>query len=476
MALALSSTETRVSAVASTDQIRMTGDGANLWRVERRGSAMNLVWYQNNVFRSNRPLTGITITASDKIVSVCNENASNLLVAIYFTTGTPRTEIWRVPKATSGTAVATRLSTAVQCSRRTEVGTDFDGNKWVSNHRGIFKRVDNITTSSPTACNFNNTIGGNTFSATALPVGAAEVVDGSDDKMLILRQDGNLYEVTPNTTTSGTTITATLVGNIGTGTPEGLAATDVNNTTKNLYYTRGNVLYRRALTHAAEPTGPPPAQAGSFTAGVGTLRLAVGAGGSTNIGAASGGTGTVSYTQRTAQAGIFLSGRTLGVAGTVPAGTYRLTIRATWTSGTTTAFRDSVYVLTVQRVVITQRGTFSVAGKSLTLQTGTAGSFNFESATGGAGTLTYSLVSPPAGFSLSGQTISVANTVAAGRHSLRVRATWQGDVGNAQSRDATFTFTLTRQAQPVFTGSGGTPLYVLHAARKRRKRLLDDDY
>ena len=188
------------------------------------------------------------------------------------------------------------------------------------------------------------------------------------------------------------------------------------------------------------------AVAGSFTAGSGTVRINTGSAGSTNIGAASGGTGTISYALRgTVPQGIFLSARSLGIAPTVPAGVYRLTVRATWTSGSTTAFRDSVYTLTIVRITVAQRGTFTVANKTVNSTIGRGGSFTIEEAAGGAGTLSYSLVSPPAGFSISGNTITIADSVAAGDYTLTARATWSG-VNHASSatRDARFTVAVAR--------------------------------
>ena len=455
MALSIGN-ENRVAGIASTDQIRMTGDGANLWRVERRGTGMNLVWYENNVFRSNRPITGITITANDKIVSVCNENASNLFIAIYFTTGTARTEIWRVPKVTSGNAVATRLSQAVTCARRNEMGADFDGQKWVGNHLGVIKRVDNITTSTPTACNFNNTIGGNTFSNTALPVGSAEVVDASDDKLLILRQDGNLYEVTPNTTTSGTTITATLVGSVGTGTVEGLAATNVSSTSKNLYYTRSSVLYRRVLTHAAAPAAP-TAVAGTLNINDKSLSLQAGASGTVTLEAATGGTGTVAYALVGPPTGLSLgvTNRVLTVGSAYPAGTRNITVRATWTSGSTTASTTDVFALAVTRTPNAVAGTFAPTAVVASGEPNTQLTTTFTAATGGTGTVSYAIVNNGgATLSVSGTTLTVGATQAAGTFRIAVRARWTSGTSTAD-RTAFFNLTVTRQtgAPPAAAGT-----------------------
>lgn len=461
MALALGSVETRVAAIASTDQLRIAGDGANLWRVERRGTGMNLVWYENNIFRSSRPITGITITANDKIASVCNENASNLFVAIYFTTGTARTEVWRVPKVTTGNSVATRLSQAISCARRNEMGADFDGQKWVGNHLGVIKRVDNITTSSPTACNFNNTIVAGTFSNTALPVGSAEVQDGSDDKLLILRQDGNLYEVTPNTTTSGTTITPTLVGSVGTAPVEALGATTTSSTTKNLYYTRGGVLYRRVLTHAAEPA----AAAGNLNINDKSVTLAPGASGTVTLEAATGGTGTVAYAIVGPPTGLSLgvTNRVLTISSTYPAGTRNVTVRATWTQGSSTAMTTDVFALTVVRRAPTPNavaGTFNPGDQTITLTPNTAGSQSFTAATGGTGTVSYSLRyvlddndENALGITIgTGASINVASSVSAGTYTMGIRATWTSGSTTATA-DSEIDFTIRRQAPSAVAGS-----------------------
>lgn len=220
----------------------------------------------------------------------------------------------------------------------------------------------------------------------------------------------------------------------------------------------------------AVPVVPPDAVAGSFVAGLGTIRALVGSPGSTNIGAASGGTGTVSYSLQTIVAGITLNNRALNIASTVPAGQYRLAIRATWTSGSTTAHRDSVYTLTVVRPVVTQAGTFSVSAKTEEFTIDEEGTFNIDPVQGGAGTVTYTLVNPPAGFSISGTAITVASNVAAGTYTLNVRATWQGDIGAAQSRTARFTLVFTR----VEAAGGGQsfPVAMMWAmmAKNKKKR------
>ena len=225
--------------------------------------------------------------------------------------------------------------------------------------------------------------------------------------------------------------------------------------------------------------GSAQAVAGSFTAGSSTLRLNSGTAGTFAVGAASGGTGTISYSLQNAPTGFSISNRTVTVAAGVAGGSYTLSVRATWTSGSTTAHRDSNYALTLVRVTIAQRGTYTIPNKTAQVIIGRGGSFQVEGATGGAGSLSYALVSPPAGFSNSGTTVLMADSVTAGNHNLTMRATWSGiNHASSQTRDASFTVAVTRVEGRKGGGSGSagmSPVIMAAIIRERRKKLLDDD-
>ena len=171
--------------------------------------------------------------------------------------------------------------------------------------------------------------------------------------------------------------------------------------------------------------------------------------GSVTVDAASGGTGTITYQLRRPHAtGLSLSGRTLSIASNTPAGAHTVTIRAIWTTPEGTQFTQASFTLTVTRSQAPSAGTFSVANKTLSLSHDGSGTFTLETASGGTGTITYTLVSPPTGITLSGRTVSVASAVAAGSISLTARATWTTSEGS-RTADSTFTLAVQRAAAPA---------------------------
>ena len=161
--------------------------------------------------------------------------------------------------------------------------------------------------------------------------------------------------------------------------------------------------------------------------------------------AATGGFGSVTYSLVGSPAGVSLSGRQLSFAASVTR--VSVTVRATWTSGSTTAHLDSTATFTIPRSQAPATGTFRVQGPTLNLTHNAVGTFTLDAATGGTGTITYALVSPPAGISLSGRTVTVAQSVATGSYSLSARATWT-TVEGSRSLTAAFTLTVNRAAAP----------------------------
>ena len=181
-----------------------------------------------------------------------------------------------------------------------------------------------------------------------------------------------------------------------------------------------------------------PASAGTFSQGNLTSSLTHNGSGTQTINAATGGFGTISYALRgTVPTGITLSGRTLSIASNTPAGAHSLTVRATWTAGSSTAFRDASFTLTVSRSARPAvAGTLSISNKTVRLTWNGAGVTTLEAATGGTGTVSYSLMSPPAGLTLTGRVLGIAGSVAAGVvRGIRVRATWTLGSSTATAED-----------------------------------------
>jgi hypothetical protein len=88
----------------------------------------------------------------------------------------------------------------------------------------------------------------------------------------------------------------------------------------------------------------------------------------------------------------------------------------------------------------------SVSGDStLTLTYGTSGSTSTYSATGGTGTYTWSLGSSISGVTLSGTTVSAANTLSAGTYAQTIRAT----DGNSQVGTKTLTITVNKASTSI---------------------------
>ena len=203
----------------------------------------------------------------------------------------------------------------------------------------------------------------------------------------------------------------------------------------------------RDSTFSVNLTRTPNAATGTFTVAAKTINTSSTGTGSVTLEAATGGTGTVGYTLVSPPAGITLRGRLLAVSSSVAAGDHSITVRATWTSGTSSVFLDSSFTLTLVRTSAAAAGTFSVSDQSLNLSSTGSGTFDLNTATGGVGTVSYSLVSPPAGFSLSGQTVTVAGSVRAGTHTVTARATWTTTEGTA-TRDSTFTVVVARAVAP----------------------------
>ena len=192
--------------------------------------------------------------------------------------------------------------------------------------------------------------------------------------------------------------------------------------------------------------------AGSLTIANKTVNLTSSGSGTAAVEAATGGTGTITYSLSAAGGtSITMSGRTLSIPGTQTAGTYRLAVTATWTTpegsrGTTTFFN-----ITINRTQAPVAGSFTVTNKTLNLTSSSTGTVTIEAATGGTGTVTYSLLSPPSGITISGRTISVASSVTAGAKSLTARATWT-TVEGTRTVDASFNLTVNRTLAPA-TGS-----------------------
>ena len=192
----------------------------------------------------------------------------------------------------------------------------------------------------------------------------------------------------------------------------------------------------------------PDAEAGTFVVSNKTLALSSTGSGSVQIEAGSGGVGSITYALTQGATGVTLSGNTLSVASTATAGVKNLTVRATWTSGTTTATADSSFTLTVTRTQAPVAGSFTVANKTLNLTSSGTGSVTMEQATGGTGTVSYTLRSAPAGISITGRAITVASSVTAGAKNITARATWTTPEGS-RFVDASFVLTVNRTQAPV---------------------------
>ena len=196
-----------------------------------------------------------------------------------------------------------------------------------------------------------------------------------------------------------------------------------------------------------------PAQAGTLSIADKSVSLSSTGSTTLEIEAASGGTGTVAYAQEGSwPAGITLSGRTVTVASSAAAGTHNLTVRATWTSGATTAFTDDTFALAIARTQAPAAGSFSVSNQTASATWNGSTTVTINRASGGTGTVSYSLVNPPTGFSLSGRTLTIAGSVTAGVHNLAARATWTTTEGS-RTVDSSFTVTLTRSVRPAETGT-----------------------
>ena len=167
--------------------------------------------------------------------------------------------------------------------------------------------------------------------------------------------------------------------------------------------------------------------------------------------AASGGTGTISYSLRTPPTGVTLSGRTISIA-PPNTGAVTITVRATWTSGSSTAHLDRTATINVPRTQAPLTGSFNINNQTLRLGTSDAGTYTFGAASGGTGTITYALLVPPSGVTLSGRTITVAGTVPEQVLSLTVRATWTTVEGTA-FLDASFTITVDRPEPAAAVGT-----------------------
>ena len=199
------------------------------------------------------------------------------------------------------------------------------------------------------------------------------------------------------------------------------------------------------------------AVAGTFNVANKSLSLTSSGSGTFNLEAASGGTGAISYSLVSPPAGITLSGRTVTVAGSVAAATISLTARATWTQGSSTATADATFNLALSRTQAPTTGSFSVTAKTITVQTTQTGSTVIEAASGGTGTLTYSLVSPPAGitFNTGTRSVQITGDVAAGSYNLTARATWTTTEGSTSLTSA-FTLTVVRTTAPPVVALTGT--------------------
>lgn len=140
-----------------------------------------------------------------------------------------------------------------------------------------------------------------------------------------------------------------------------------------------------------------------------------------------------------------------------PAGTrYIAQIRATWTSGTTTAHVDSYSNFSIfRRTRPPVRGNFDVANKELTLLPLQSGELTLEQATGGQGALTYTLENAPPGITLVGRLIQVSHTVPVGTYLMRAKAHWDRDLLSVFA-ESDFTITIKRPDRPIagtFEGS-----------------------
>ena len=150
------------------------------------------------------------------------------------------------------------------------------------------------------------------------------------------------------------------------------------------------------------------------------------------------GTGNLTWSLVQPPAGVSISGRTVSWDETLPGGTYSLVIRVT-DSDTNTLDVTLILVMAGANEAPVVAGTIpSLSGIS-----GVANSWTipqgFFTDDGGEQNLSYSLVSPPAGVSISGRVVSWTTALAGGVHSLVLRATDQGQ----PVKSATAVITLT---------------------------------
>lgn len=216
---------------------------------------------------------------------------------------------------------------------------------------------------------------------------------------------------------------------------------------------------------------PPQAVTGTFNPGAKALTLQDNTRGTFEMDAASGGTGTISYGLTSPPAGFGrTSGRTISVAPNVAAGAYTLRGRAIWTSGSSVVSLTRSFQFTLTRTSPPAvAGAFRIANKQPTLPTIGDGSFDFEPATGGTGTITYGLVGAAPGIRLQGTKVIIPDSIAGGLRNFAIQATWTSGTSTA-SAVARFTANITRDASLNRSGSGGMPPWVYRAIAYRREQ------
>ena len=226
---------------------------------------------------------------------------------------------------------------------------------------------------------------------------------------------------------------------------------DIGDGTFNLRYTATDANSNSDHKDFSVTVLEPYAVAGSLSISDSTLNLSSTAAGTLSIEAATGGLGDLEYVLLSPPAGFSMpnpTNRVLRVAGSVAAGEYDITVQAQWESGGRTATANSTFKVTITRTLAPAVGTFSQTAKSINVTSSEVENVALSAASGGTGTITYSLVSPPTGITLSATTLTVANTVLTGRYNITVRATWT-TVEGALSSTASFVLTVTRSLAPV---------------------------
>ena len=175
----------------------------------------------------------------------------------------------------------------------------------------------------------------------------------------------------------------------------------------------------------------------------------------TTIAAATGGTGAITYSLQSPPTGVTLNGRVLSFA-PAASGTLSVIIRATWTSGTTTAHLDRTVVYTVPRSAAARAGRFVVSTKNVD-KSNAAQTVTIEAASGGTGTISYELRTAPAGITLSGRVLTIPASVVSARYNIVVRAIWT-TTESTDYRDALFVLSINEDAVAGVFSSGNQAL------------------